>query len=94
MIAFLTASRFLATPPANDPTKLLLAASPDSSSFYVAAVVDLFSRRVVVWAVKAEMTAQLVADALIVAIWRRGKSDSLLHHSDQEANIPASSSGA
>ena len=32
---------------------------------------------------KAEMTAQLVTDALIMAIWRRGKPDSLLHHSDQ-----------
>jgi putative transposase len=50
---------------------------------YVAAVVDLFSRRVVGWAMKAEMTAQLVTDALIMAIWRRGKPDSLLHHSDQ-----------
>jgi putative transposase len=35
---------------------------------YVAAVVDLFSRRVVGWAMKAEMTAQLVTDALIMAI--------------------------
>ncbi len=50
---------------------------------YVAAVVDLFSRRVVGWAMKAEMTAQLVTDALIMAIRRRGKPDSLLHHSDQ-----------
>jgi putative transposase len=50
---------------------------------YVAAVVDLFSRRVVGWAMKSEMTAQLVTDALIMAIWRRGKPDSLLHHSDQ-----------
>jgi len=50
---------------------------------YVAAVVDLFSRRVVGWAMKAEMTAQLVTDALVMAIWRRGKPDSLLHHSDQ-----------
>lgn len=49
---------------------------------YVAAVVDLFSRRVVGWAMKAQMTAQLVTDALIMAIWRRGKPDSLLHHSD------------
>lgn len=46
-------------------------------NFAVAAVVDLFSRRVVGWAMKAEMTAQLVTDALIVAIWRRGKPDSL-----------------
>ena len=27
--------------------------------------------------------AQFVTDALIMAIWRRGKPDSLLHHSDQ-----------
>jgi len=32
---------------------------------------------------KAEMTAELVTDALIMAIWRRGRPDSLLHHSDQ-----------
>jgi len=32
---------------------------------YVAAVIDLFSRRVVGWSMKAEMTAQLVTDALI-----------------------------
>jgi transposase InsO family protein len=29
------------------------------------------------------MTAQLVADALLMAVWRRGKPNSLLHHSDQ-----------
>jgi putative transposase len=50
---------------------------------YVAAVIDLFSRRVVGWSMKAEMTAQLVTDALVMAIWRRGKPDALLHHSDQ-----------
>jgi hypothetical protein len=26
------------------------------------------------------MTAQLVADALLMAVWRRGKPDGLLHH--------------
>ena len=30
----------------------------------------------------AEMTAQLVADALMMAIWRRGRPGALLHHSD------------
>ena len=35
---------------------------------YVAAVVDLFSRRVVGWSMTAEMSAQLVTDAL----WRSG----------------------
>jgi putative transposase len=50
---------------------------------YVAAVVDPFSRRVVGWSMQASMTAQLVTDALVMAIWRRGKPDALLHHSDQ-----------
>lgn len=50
---------------------------------YVAAVIDLFSRRVVGWSMSASMTAQLVTDALLMAIWRRGRPDALLHHSDQ-----------
>ena len=50
---------------------------------YVSAVIDLFSRRVVGWSMSASMTAQLVADALLMAVWRRGKPDALLHHSDQ-----------
>jgi putative transposase len=50
---------------------------------YVAAVIDLYSRRVVGWSMSATMTSQLVTDALIMAIWRRGKPDCLLHHSDQ-----------
>jgi putative transposase len=29
------------------------------------------------------MTAQFVTDALMMAIWRRGKPDALLHHSDR-----------
>ena len=50
---------------------------------YVAAVLDLFSRRVVGWSMSATMTAQLVTDALLMAIWRRGRPDALLHHSDR-----------
>ena len=50
---------------------------------YVSAVIDLFSRRVVGWSMSTTMTAPLVADALVMAIWRRGKPDALLHHSDQ-----------
>jgi putative transposase len=50
---------------------------------YVAAVIDLFSRRVVGWSMSTSMTAQLVTDALLMAIWRRGRSNALLHHSDQ-----------
>src|SRR5690554_7761456 len=32
---------------------------------------------------QASMTSQLVVDALMMAVWRRGKPVSLLHHSDQ-----------
>ena len=42
-----------------------------------AAIIDLFSRRVVGWSMKTETTAQLVTDALILAVWRRGKPNLL-----------------
>jgi putative transposase len=47
---------------------------------YVAAVIHLFSRRVAGWSMSAAMTAQLVTDALVMAIWRRGRPDALLHY--------------
>jgi putative transposase len=50
---------------------------------YVAVVLDLYSRRVVGWSMQSSMTSQMVADALMMAVWRRGKPDQLLHHSDQ-----------
>ena len=49
----------------------------------MAAVLDLFSRKVVGWSMSSEMSTQLVLDALMMAIWRRGKPIELLHHSDQ-----------
>ena len=49
----------------------------------IAAVVDLFSRRVVGWSMQATMTTQLVTDALVMAIWRRGQPEAVLHHSDR-----------
>jgi putative transposase len=56
---------------------------------YVAAVLDLYSRRIVGWSMSHEMTAQLVTDALMMAIWRRGKPQELLHHSDQGSQYTA-----
>ncbi len=50
---------------------------------YFAVVLDLFSRRVVGWSMSQAMTAQLVTDALMMAIWRRSRPKELLHHSDQ-----------
>ena len=47
---------------------------------YVAVVIDLFSRRVVGWSMSDTMTAQLVTDALMMAIftWRRLMSQGAL----------------
>lgn len=50
---------------------------------YAAAVLDLYSRRIVGWSMHDSMTSQLVADALMMAVWRRGRPVALLHHSDQ-----------
>ena len=50
---------------------------------YVAVVIDLHSRRAVGWSMNSQMTAQLVTDALLMAIWRRGSPQALMHHSDQ-----------
>ena len=50
---------------------------------YVAVVLDLFSRRVVGWSMQSQMTAQLVSDAMLMAIWRRGPKAALMHHSDR-----------
>ena len=51
---------------------------------YVALVLDLFSRLIVGWSMQRQMTAQLVTDAMVMAVWRRRpKHAALLHHSDQ-----------
>jgi len=55
----------------------------DEGWLYAAVVLDLFSRRIVGWSMSATMTAQLVTDALVMALWRRGKPEQLMHHSDQ-----------
>jgi putative transposase len=49
---------------------------------YIAAVLDLFSRRVVGWAINTHMRESLVQDALQMAISRQQPGDSLMHHSD------------
>lgn len=50
---------------------------------YFTTGLNLFSRRVVGWSMNNSMTSQLVTDALIMAVWRRGKPDELMHHSGQ-----------
>ncbi len=50
---------------------------------YLAVVLDLYSRRIVGWSMQPRMTSELVSDALLMAVWRRGWPTALLHHSDQ-----------
>jgi len=50
---------------------------------YLAVVIDLYSRKVVGWSMSSRMKAQLVCDALTMAIWRRRPSSGLIHHSDR-----------
>ena len=56
---------------------------------FLAVVLDLYSRRVVGWSMNAEMKAQLVMDALVMALWRRGYPKDLLHHSNQGSQYAA-----
>lgn len=50
---------------------------------YLAVVVELYSRQVLGWAMGERNNAQLVQDALTMAIWKRGKISSVVVHSDQ-----------
>ncbi|KQR96987.1 transposase [Microbacterium sp. Leaf347] len=50
---------------------------------YCAAVVDVFSRRVVGWAIADHIRAELVVDALDMARWRRKPEPGTVVHSDR-----------
>ena len=50
---------------------------------YLAAVIDLWSRKVVGWSIEKHMQRSLALNALKMAINTRKVSDGLIHHSDQ-----------
>ena len=50
---------------------------------YLAAVMDCFSRRIVGWAMADHLRAELVVNALEMAVARRRPAPGLIHHSDQ-----------
>ena len=80
----LLARRFEADAPnerwVGDTTELRVG---DSGRIFLAAVVDLFSRFVVGWALSAVNDRKLVIKALDMALRRRCPDSRLLHHSDQ-----------
>jgi putative transposase len=57
----------------------------DEGWLYLAVVIDLFSRQVVGWSLRDDMTSNIVIDALRMAWFRRhpGKHAGVLLHSDR-----------
>lgn len=50
---------------------------------YLTIVLDLFSRQIIGWSMKSNPRADLVIDALLMALWRRKPKRKVLIHSDQ-----------
>ncbi|MGH2537220.1 MAG: IS3 family transposase, partial [Candidatus Promineifilaceae bacterium] len=50
---------------------------------YLAVILDLFSRRVVGWALEARLTGTIIELALKMAIARRQPAPGIVHHSDR-----------
>ncbi|MCH3011658.1 DDE-type integrase/transposase/recombinase, partial [Listeria monocytogenes] len=57
---------------------------------YLAVVLDLFSRQVVGWSMKAQMTSDLAINALLMAVWRRKPKQEGMVHSDQGSQYSSS----
>jgi putative transposase len=55
----------------------------DEGWLYLAVVLELYSRRVIGWAIAERMTATLVCDALIMALWNRKMPTGVIVHSDR-----------
>jgi putative transposase len=50
---------------------------------FLAAVMDLYSRKIVGWSMREDLEAPLVVDAISMAITRRTPKPGLVHHSDR-----------
>src|SRR5205085_5992766 len=57
---------------------------------YLAVILDLFTRKVVGWAMRDHMRAELAIAALTMAIQRRRPTPGLMHHSDRASQYAAS----
>ena len=61
----------------------------DEGKLYLAVIIDAFSRLVVGWAMGEHATAELVIEALDMAVWRRQPSAGVVHHSDHGCQYTA-----
>jgi putative transposase len=72
---------------ATEPNRLWVADLTEIATWegklYLAVVVDCFSRRCVGWAMAEHMRAELVVEALEMALWQRRPAVGLVHHSDR-----------
>jgi putative transposase len=50
---------------------------------YLSVVMDLYSRKIIGWSMSAQITADLVENALRMALYERQPDPGLLHHSDR-----------
>lgn len=50
---------------------------------YLAAVMDLYSRKVIGWSMKPSLSKEIVLDALLMSVWRRKPKETVIIHSDQ-----------
>lgn len=50
---------------------------------YLGVVLDLFSRQIIGWSMKSQMTSDVAIDALLMAVWRRKPKKEVMIHSDQ-----------
>lgn len=57
---------------------------------YLAVVLELYSRKVIGWAMSHRNNAELVQDALTMAIWRQGHVNNVIVHSDQGSTYASS----
>lgn len=75
--------------PASGPDRLWVAdityVPTGEGWLYLATVLDAWSRRIVGWAMADALRADLVIEALNMAVWNRRPATGLIHHSDRDA---------
>jgi transposase InsO family protein len=57
---------------------------------YLAVIIDLFSRRIIGWAMSSRMTCELVCDAFSMAVRQRQPEAGLIFHSDRGSQYTSS----
>jgi putative transposase len=85
----LVARDFNATAPNRLWTADLTEVATWEGTLYLAAIIDCYSRRCVGWAMAEHLRAELVVEALEMAVSQRKPERGLIHHSDQGSQYTA-----